>query len=423
LPDLFSTEVMSETDPRYELYIFDVSYFSGKLEAYFRYREIPYTRIEPTWWQMVTLICAKTGLMQVPVVHDKLTDNWMRDTTPIIEYFEHSESRPLPVFPDCPVQNFFSRLLEDYADEWLWRPALFYRWEHQEDRELYSIRFTNEFLRDSPFPRFFTKALITHRQYNHYVIGDGIKTETTKKHVRSVYTDTLTHLQKHFETHDYLLGDHPTISDFGFFASMFRHFSIDPTPAKLMRSTAPAVYEWVARLWNASQSTIQRKSKESSQIKTGTIPETWSPILRMIGSQYLPYLHANAVNYSLGKTHFDFHLGGVTYHSLPVVPYRVASRLYLQEQYAKLSPEDKKIVKEVLETHQCFESLLRDGVIEIKPTDENEVQLAQNRKNNLPPVWKTKTLTRTQTLLLYLIGTPWHSCPSFLQSKLFSFLP
>jgi len=32
---------------------------------------------------------------------------------------------------------------------------------------------------------------------------------------------------------------------------MFRHFGIDPTPSRIMRNTAPAVYEWVARMWNA----------------------------------------------------------------------------------------------------------------------------------------------------------------------------
>ena len=31
---------------------------------------------------------------------------------------------------------------------------------------------------------------------------------------------------------------------------MLRHFGQDPTPAEIMRSRAPGVYEWVARMWN-----------------------------------------------------------------------------------------------------------------------------------------------------------------------------
>jgi len=37
------------------------------------------------------------------------------------------------------------------------------------------------------------------------------------------------------------MGQFPTILDFGFFGSMFRHFSIDPTPSFIMRREAPAV--------------------------------------------------------------------------------------------------------------------------------------------------------------------------------------
>ena len=32
------------------------------------------------------------------------------------------------VIPDDPVQRFVSLLVEDYADEWLWRPAMQFRW-------------------------------------------------------------------------------------------------------------------------------------------------------------------------------------------------------------------------------------------------------------------------------------------------------
>ena len=31
----------------YTLYVFDISYFSGKMQAYLRYKEIPHDTIEP----------------------------------------------------------------------------------------------------------------------------------------------------------------------------------------------------------------------------------------------------------------------------------------------------------------------------------------------------------------------------------------
>ena len=49
----------------------------------------------------------------------------------------------------------------------------------------------------------------------------------------------------------YLLGTAPSLADFGMMGPMLRHFGQDPTPVEIMRNTAPAVYEWVARVWNA----------------------------------------------------------------------------------------------------------------------------------------------------------------------------
>ena len=64
---------------------------------------------------------------------------------------------------------------------------------------------------------------------------------------------------------------------------MFRHFSQDPTPAEIMRTRAPAVFEWQARLWNA------RASTTVGALVSG-IPPDWGPLFDEIGQTYLPYL-------------------------------------------------------------------------------------------------------------------------------------
>jgi hypothetical protein len=47
--------------------------------------------------------------------------------------------RPEPaVTPREPALAFVSRLVEDYADEWLWRPAMHYRWSYPETARLMS---------------------------------------------------------------------------------------------------------------------------------------------------------------------------------------------------------------------------------------------------------------------------------------------
>jgi len=58
----------------------------------------------------------------------------------------------------------------------------------------------------------------------------------------------------------YMLGNHPTFVDFGFAGPFFRHFSSDFTARKIMQQQAPAVFEWVGRLWNAKASKFQMPS-------------------------------------------------------------------------------------------------------------------------------------------------------------------
>ena len=57
--------------------------------------------------------------------------------------------------------------------------------------------------------------------------GDGV-TAATREHVESVYLRSLEQLAANFAVRPFLLGERPTLADFGFFASMFRHFGLDP---------------------------------------------------------------------------------------------------------------------------------------------------------------------------------------------------
>ena len=115
-----------------------ISYFTGKFEAYLRYREIPY-EYRPLGARLYRSVVPKhLGATQYPTV--ELDDGrWMSDTTPMIAWLEQGMPGPA-VIPDDPVQRYLSLLLEDYADEWLWRPAMQYRWLNAPDRHLAGTR-------------------------------------------------------------------------------------------------------------------------------------------------------------------------------------------------------------------------------------------------------------------------------------------
>jgi glutathione S-transferase len=373
----------------YTLYVFWISYFSGKMQAYLRYKEIPHRTVEPKWrGELLHQIYDNTGLMKVPVVRTP-QGLWLADSTPMIDWFEERHP-PGAVIPADPVQAFFCRLLEDYADEWLWRPALHYRWSYRTDAHALSRRFAETFLSDQPTPRFLTAALVRARQRRIYVAGDGVNA-ATRAHVESIYLDTLVRLQSIFERQPFLLGGRPCLADFGFFASMFRHFSLDPTPSLIMQQRAPAVFEWVARLWNARHS-----AGSGEWYAPGTLPPGWMPLLRDLGETYLPYLHANALAWREGRTRFDFSIQGAHYRGLPVVQYRVWCRERLQQHYAALPEEARPPVDELLSAGGALQPLLADGRIDSGLYADTQ-----------PPLCRPRPVGALERLRRFITGTHW----------------
>jgi glutathione S-transferase len=325
-----------------------ISYFTGKLEAYLRFKQIPYEFV-PMTPRVRARVGRRTGTPQMPAV--ELPDGrWITDTTPMLAWFETQHPEPAVIPPD-PLQGFVSRLLEDYADEWLWRPALHYRWSYRGDALLLSRRIVDEMMSSVPLPGAAKRWLIRVRQMRRYVRGDGVRAET-RAHVESVYLRSLEQLDAIFAVRPFLLGALPTLADFGFFASMFRHFGLDPTPAALMLERAPRVFEWLARLWNA------RASGTRGALESG-IPADWSPILREVGDAYLPFLCANAQAWKARQTRFDATIQGAPYGGLGVSRYRVWCLEELRRHFTALPEPVREEARRLLEAHGCWEPLWR----------------------------------------------------------------
>jgi glutathione S-transferase len=334
----------------------------------------------------------------VPVVHTP-DGEWLADTTPMIDWFEQRFPQG-GVIPEDPLQAFCSRLLEDYADEWLWRPALHYRWSYPEDAKALSHRFAETFLSSQPGPKAVVAWIARNRQKRVFVTGDGVTPET-REHVESIYLNTLDRLEAIFKTQPFLLGGRPSLADFGFFASMFRHFSQDPTPSLIMEQRAPAVFEWIARLWNTRHS-----ATKGEWTKPGELPTGWTPILKDVGETYLPYLHANARAFQDGRHKFDVEIQGVRYRNLPVVEYRVWCREELQHHYHALPASARAGIDATLQVAGCLEPLLRDGRIE-----------SGLYAGLSPPVCKPRAVGAGEKISRYFTGTHWHM-PKALFGKL-----
>ena len=326
-----------------------ISYFTGKFETYLRYKQLPYSYRAATMWHYRWTIPRKLGTTQIPSV--MLPDGrWMSDTTPMISWLEdrHPES---PVIPADPVQGYLALLIEDFADEWLWRPAMHYRWSYQPDRFVAGTRLAEELL-TIPAPLIERRRWVTRRQIKLFTDGDGIDS-VTRPHADRAYTRVLDALEPVFSRRPFLFGERPTIADIGLMGPFWRHFAHDPTPAAIMRERAPATYEWTARCWNAKAARLAERPLLDG------LPADLSPLLREIGETHLQALCANAVAHGQGTPKHDLRVQGATYRRVPTSPYRVWCLEQLRARFERLPANAADEVRGILEDHGCWEALWR----------------------------------------------------------------
>ncbi|MAJ59088.1 MAG: hypothetical protein CBC48_03300 [bacterium TMED88] len=331
-----------------EIYGCNISYYTGKLETYFRYRAIPYVN-HPTVGNQKRLR-AHTGVSQMPVVR-VVDGRWATDTTPLIAWFE-SQRLDGSIYPSQPVMRFLAHLIEDYADEWLWRPAMHYRWSYHADR-CYAAEaiYQDQMAGTSRIPRWLGIRLLKARQFLGFVRGDGVRRES-RAHADSTYLAAIDHLQGLFETRPFVLGERPTLADFGLMGPMLRHFGQDPTPAEIMRTRAPAVYEWVARMWN----------EKADRASSG---ELISPDLLLLGfvreisETHLSQLRQNAEAFSRGTARYDLVIQGTRYARVPTSRYRVWCLEMLRQEWNRLDQASQRDLQNSVGGGE-FDVLLKD---------------------------------------------------------------
>lgn len=206
----------------------------------------------------------------------------------------------------------------------------------------------HDFVTDMPVPKVIMRAVIRRRQLGKYVKKDGVSNDTWD-HVESIYLKTLDRQEVVFSQRDFLLGDKPSVADFGLFASMFRHFSQDSTASDIMRLQAPGVFAWQARLWNARWNSASRW--------LDTIPEDLAPILKDAGEAYLPYLNDNARAWQQTQERFNPATQGVQYRDVPVSQYRVWCLEELQRKARAVPEMDQDRLKAILDSVNCWAPL------------------------------------------------------------------
>lgn len=327
---------MSTADAPLVVYGTTASYFTGKLETYLRAKGIAY-RLEPFGEANMRRAARHTGVAQIPQVECP-DGSWLVDTTLILEHLERVHPEPR-LSPRDPAVAFVSLLVEDYADEWLWRPAMHYRWSYPETARLMSA-WLAEHVTERRAPEWLKRRFWRRRQFRTFVAGDGV-TEETRGVVEASYLDTLAALEAILAQRPFVLGLRPTEADFGLMGPMFRHFFCDPAPARIMRERAPGVQEWVARMWNL------RPERVAELPLADRVPDSLGGLRDAIAAMYLPYLDANAEAYAAGETVLRHRVRGTPFVE-PVKPYRVWCRDRLSARLGRLDAAARDAVAGVL---------------------------------------------------------------------------
>ncbi len=328
---------MSGSDPKYVLHGLKLSYFTGKLEAYFRVKGIAHDYVEMDMADFRK--CAKaTGIAQMPQVETP-DGGWLTDTTAIIAKFEAEGVGP-NLTPQTPVAKFVSLLLEDLFDEWYWRPGLYYRWAFDEDAKLMSAQIARTMMRDLKLPFFLRRQFVLRRQRKVYLIEDGVTKETAPV-IEALYLDTLDQLNSIFAKRPFLLGARPCEADFGLFGPFFRHFFSDPTPGLIMRERAPYVCEWVTRLWALRSGDLDKVQE------IDTVPDDLGFFFDVFEKEYLPYLVANAEAADRRDSVVRYEAESTAW-SLPTAPYRVHCLNELCRAFQALGPDDQEQIRALI---------------------------------------------------------------------------
>src|SRR5258708_16975583 len=223
------------------LYGWHLSYYSGKARCYLRYKQIPFVDTPVDFLTLMMQVKRHTGAVVMPVVVTPQSE-WLQDSSALIDELEQ-RFPARSVIPLTPVRRFATYLLETWGDEW-WIPvAMHTRWSYPENYQLFErdggaalLPHWPKFLRD----RAVAKAANAMRGYLSRI---GVVAQQTPLPERRT-SDMLDKLDTHFAANRFLLGDAPTIADFGLIGTMYGHLGRDPWPKRELIDPRKALRAW-----------------------------------------------------------------------------------------------------------------------------------------------------------------------------------
>lgn len=264
----------------YILYGAPHSLYTGKARCYLRNQGIRYIERATTHPDFAARILPQIGRGIIPVLETP-DGKVIQDTVDIIDYFER-RGVPHPVYPPGPLQRAVAVIIEYYGGQAMLKHAMHYRWSYRQEQEDFLV---HAFASGSG-------AAVADKimgRMQAYLPRLGV-TDDSIPHIERSYESLLDILDKHFEQMPYLLGDRPSIGDYGLIGTLFAHLGRDPVPSQIMKLRAPRVYRWVERMTAPGLDVVEYPERAPAFWPDDAIPPSLEPLLEHIATEIFPEL-------------------------------------------------------------------------------------------------------------------------------------
>lgn len=262
------------------------SYFTRKVTGFLDYTDRAW-RLEPTFLDHERATAAGwNGGIPVVSTPDG-TPMW--DSTSIIEHLDTATSVERSVLPDDPTLRFLAYLIDDFSDEWFYRPAVGSRWSYPANTATASWQIAEEMSIGRPIAAATVQEMSTELMTGS-LAKLGVTADNIDAWMSEVYVSWLRTLDRHFERFDYLLGQRPCLADFALFGANAAHFVGDPHCRALADEHGPGVVAHTGRLQ------LPWRQHFGNWIDASSIPETLIGVISEAGRHYLPWVAAATVD-------------------------------------------------------------------------------------------------------------------------------
>ncbi|CAJ1422004.1 unnamed protein product, partial [Effrenium voratum] len=311
---------------RLRLYGWELSYFTGKIRGYLRYKErhssLRFEEFVADPGVVKDVLVPATGSTLVPQV--QLPDGrFVQDSTEIMDRVEELWPTPSVLPPEsCPKQRLVCHIVELLSDEWLLVPAFHWRWAYSGDGSAahrmpsfmggvtptpnhlqYNLEQWGAFLR----PEGTVEEQVRSAQFlfDHIFLGGlgGIKrgmvalgvTDDTVAAWEASCRNLLGLFEEHFRHHPFVLGSRPSTADFSLLGPIWAHLLTDPVPGAMLRREFPRVSSWAERLHAGGAPCAADLRAEGDWLPEDAVPETMLPILEVFFDEMWPVLESSCV--------------------------------------------------------------------------------------------------------------------------------